>query len=207
MSGLSSERYPWKSFISRLRRYVRRRVAPGEADDVLGDILLRLVRHSKELAAADNATAWMYRVAANAIVDHHRRCSAQVRALSRAEAGDRELSAEPDADRITSADLAKCMTPLVRSLPDPYREALLLTEIGGLSQVEAGRRLGISSSGMKSRVQRGRVKLRAALLRCCAVELDHRGAVLDYRPRSPDCATACSSDNATQARLTTTVSD
>lgn len=207
MSDLSPESYPWKNFTSRLRGYVRQRVAPDEVDDVLGDILLRLVRHSKELAAADNAAAWMYRVAANAIIDHHRRRAAEARALSRAEAGDSELSVDSDPDSSASADLAKCVAPLVRSLPEPYREALLLTEIGGLSQTEAGRRLGISSSGMKSRVQRGRIKLKAALLRCCAVELDHRGAVLDYRPRSSGCTAACASNDAQQARVATTVSD
>jgi RNA polymerase sigma-70 factor (ECF subfamily) len=206
MTELSSERYPWKGFTSRLRDYVRRRVAPAEADDVLGDILLRLVYHSKELAAADNAAAWIYRVAANAIVDHHRRRSTEARVLSRAGPSYNEPATERDLEHSVSADLAKCITPLVRSLPEPYREALLLTEIGGLSQIEASRRLGISSSGMKSRVQRGRMKLKAALLGCCEVELDRRNAVLDYKPRSSDCPTACGSDNADQ-RGGTTVSD
>lgn len=192
----SAERQPWKSFETRLRAYVRQRVAPGEVDDVVGGILLRLVRHSKELAAADNATAWMYRVAANAIVDHHRRRSAEARVMKQVGTEAGELSAEPEPHQRASAELAKCMAPLVRSLPEPYREALLLTEIGGLSQIEAGRRLGISSSGMRSRVQRGRAKLKAALLRCCEVELDRRGAVFDYKPRSSDCPAACGSDNA-----------
>ena len=185
----------WKGFESQLRRYVRGRVAPGDVDDVIGDILLRLVRHARDLTEIDNATAWIYRVASNAVVDHHRRKSAETRALSRAanrgaseDAGSETGAiAEPDA----AAALARCLTPLVRTLPEPYREALLLTDIGGLSQVEAGRRLGISASGMKSRVRRGRAKLKGALLGCCEIELDRRGAVLDFRPRRAECDGEC----------------
>ena len=47
-----------------------------------------------------------------------------------------------------------------------------MTELGGVSQVEAAERTGISVSGMKSRVQRGRSKLKDLLLDCCSVDRD-----------------------------------
>lgn len=47
---------------------------------------------------------------------------------------------------------------------------------------EAAARLGLSTSGMKSRVQRGRSKLEQAILRCCAVALDCRGEVIGCEP-------------------------
>ncbi len=56
-------------------------------------------------------------------------------------------------------------------LPSPYREALTLTELEGLTQKEAAEMLGISLSGMKSRVQRGRQQLRQALEDCCHIAL------------------------------------
>ncbi|MBK8239755.1 MAG: TauD/TfdA family dioxygenase [Deltaproteobacteria bacterium] len=67
----------------------------------------------------------------------------------------------------------------------PYREALTLTELEGLTQREAAEMLGISLSGMKSRVQRGRAQLRRALEVCCDIDVDVRGRVIGYTPR-PD---------------------
>jgi RNA polymerase sigma-70 factor (ECF subfamily) len=43
--------------------------------------------------------------------------------------------------------------------------------------------LGVSLSGMKSRVQRGRVRLRALLEACCDIALDARGRVMSCERR------------------------
>ena len=64
-----------------------------------------------------------------------------------------------------------------------YSDALRLTEWREVSQKEMAKRLGLSDSGAKSRVQRARRKLKQMLLDCCEVELDRRGTVLDLRPR------------------------
>ena len=172
---------PWTAFESRLNAYVRRRVEPAAVEDVVGDILLRLVQHRAALEAARNPIAWTLRLAANAIADHHRRRDVERRALSRAE-GEAALESLEEADQGAAAEISRCILPLIEGLPAPYRDALLLTEIEGLTQVEAAGRLGLSVSGMKSRVQRGRAKLKQALLRCCAVRVDRRGGVVDYKP-------------------------
>ncbi|MFN0128985.1 MAG: sigma-70 family RNA polymerase sigma factor [Verrucomicrobiales bacterium] len=81
---------------------------------------------------------------------------------------------------------------LITQLPDPYREAIELTELHGLSQSELAQRLGISLSGAKSRVQRGRAHLKEALLACCRLEFDRRGGVVECQAKSagdcPECA-------------------
>ena len=68
-------------------------------------------------------------------------------------------------------------------LPSPYREALTLTELEGLSHKEAAALVGVSLTAMKSRVQRGRDKLRAALVACCHIALDARSRVVGCEPR------------------------
>ena len=84
------------------------------------------------------------------------------------------------------AELAQCLIPFIRELPEKYGEALLLTEIGGLTQSAAATRLGLSTSTMKSRVQLlgGRARLKQALLGCCEIEVDRRGSVVDYARRA-----------------------
>ena len=179
----------WAAFEARLRAYVRRRVESAAVDDVVGDILLRLVQQRAALEAARNPLAWMLRLAANAVADHHRRRDVERRALSQAqmEAGAATGAGTgvsgPAEDGTASEEISHCIRPLIEGLPHRYRDALLLTEIRGLSQAEAAQRLNLSRSGMKSRVQRGRAKLKQALLRCCDVRRDARGGVLDYRRR------------------------
>ena len=173
----------WRDFQTSLRAYVGRRVEAGTVEDVVGDILLLLARHQDQLAAAAEPAAWVFRVAANAIADHHRRRAAEARALTQY-AAEIEQNGGASGDASNAAEIAACLTPLIRNLPEPYAEALLLTDIAGLNQTEAAARLGLSTSGMKSRVQRGRSKLKQAILRCCAVALDCRGGVIDCEPRS-----------------------
>jgi RNA polymerase sigma-70 factor (ECF subfamily) len=62
---------------------------------------------------------------------------------------------------------------IVDRLPEPYRQALTLTAFEGLTQEQLAKRLGISLSGAKSRVQRGREQLKRMLLDFCDREFSH----------------------------------
>src|SRR5690606_7389395 len=92
-------------------------------------------------------------------------------------------AAEPDRPAEARVELAACLPRLLERLPERYREAVRLAELEGLPQQEVARRQGVSLSGAKSRVQRGRRRLRELVEACCAVECDHRGSVVDYEPR------------------------
>ena len=182
----------WEGFLGRLQSYVGARVDPDSRDDVVGDILLRLVQHQDKLVAARQPLAWVTRVAANAVIDHSRRRASERRAVTaygieseRIASEGIDIGSAPNSS--AAPGIAACVTPFIESLPEPYRDALKLVEIDGLSQKMAAERLGLSLSGTKSRVQRGRKKLKQALLRCCAIQLDRRGEVLSYRSRLSGC--------------------
>jgi RNA polymerase sigma-70 factor (ECF subfamily) len=85
---------------------------------------------------------------------------------------------------------------MLRELDPPYQEAVTLTELRGVTQAEAAKRAGISFSGMKSRVQRARKRLRTVLEECCRIQLDRRGGIIGYEPRQPDSCNCrkCSSE-------------
>jgi RNA polymerase sigma-70 factor, ECF subfamily len=106
-------------------------------------------------------------------------------------APDDSSSTEPDGESVTEshAELAQCLAPLIHGLAEKYSEALRLTEVEGLTQAAAAARLGLPPSTMKSRVQRGRARLKQALLTCCEVEVDRRGGVVEYAERAgrDDC--------------------
>lgn len=79
--------------------------------------------------------------------------------------------------------VASWIRPFLATLPDHYRQALELTELGDLTQSELAEQLGLSVSGTKTRVQRARQQLRDAIERCRTLEFDARGNVLDYAQR------------------------
>ena len=175
----------WAEFSPPLRAFLARRVPPGvEADDLLQDVFLRVVRHLGSLRASDRLEAWLFQIARNALRDSLR---ARQRRDGRTDSLDIDLPDEfrADADHAAEAELAPCLTAMVTRLPEPYRSAITLTSIQGLTQAEAARSAGISISGMKSRVQRGRAHLREMLVRCCEIVVDVRGGVADFSLRTP----------------------
>ncbi len=183
----------WRALHDRLLAFIRGRVrSPADAEDILQDVFVRIEARAGDLRDAGKLQAWVWRITRNAITDHYR---SQARVGARAGRPEEvELAADPDVpapdDDAARRELAGCLRPLIAGLAPHYREALELTALGDKTQREAAQRLEISVSGMKSRVQRGRDKLREALLACCAVELDSRRGVSDFTRRScadPSC--------------------
>jgi len=178
---------------ARLRAFVGGRISdPHAADDVAQEVLLRLHRNLGELRADDRLDAFAYRIARNAVIDHYR---------SRARVNEAALPPEDVIARIETdggvdderddhherQELARCLEPIVRRLPEPYREALTLTDLGDLTQSEAAERAGVTVPGMKSRVQRARAQLHEQLTSCCDVVLDSRRGIADVERTGP-CA-------------------
>jgi RNA polymerase sigma-70 factor (ECF subfamily) len=175
----------WREFQERLRAFVSRRVKrPADVEDILQEVFLRIHRNLETVKQRDRLAAWVFQITRNAIADHYRRLSSvKAEELEK----DFEPAASPDAEDLGAlCEISKCMEPMVAALADHYREALLLTDLQGMTQQEAAVQIGLSLSGMKSRVQRARRQVKKMLLECCRVELDRRGGIADYSLRDPD---------------------
>jgi RNA polymerase sigma-70 factor (ECF subfamily) len=164
-----------------LKPFVARRVPSPDIDDVLQDVFVRLHRALPELRDEERFGPWMYRVARSAIAEHLRQRARHP--LAKGEPKELPAIVDDGDEAAGECALASYLVPLIARLPSPYREALTLTELDGMTQQVASERLGLSISGMKSRVQRGREKLRDLIDECCKVDLDVRGRVLDCEPR------------------------
>jgi RNA polymerase sigma-70 factor (ECF subfamily) len=176
----------WADTLERLRAFVAARVDDRElAADITQDVIVRGIA-SGALARVDSPAAWLYRSARNAVIDHYRTRRAH-------DPLDPDAWPEPDGvdDHPNDAtrELSRCLQPMLDQMSPAAREALLRVEVDGQTQQRAARDLGLSVSGMKSRVQRARRDLRRLLERCCVVELDSRGAIADYR-NPGDCGCA-----------------
>ena len=177
----------WSEVGASVKGFVRRRISdPHQADDVVAEVMLRIHQKLATLDGRERVTAWVFRITRNAITDYYRRTARRREVLG----AEIEPGADSGADdwlddrQAALSELAACVRPLVGALPSDYRRALELTDIEGFTQAEAARIEGISLSGMKSRVQRGRARLRQLLAACCHLEQDVRGRVQGCESRS-----------------------
>jgi RNA polymerase sigma-70 factor, ECF subfamily len=181
----------WVEFGVGLRTFVRRRVAdPHVAEDLLSEIVVRVHRHLGTLEHQERLTAWVYRIARNVIKDHYKAAGRRREVLESEPdpvVGAAGADGWVDDQEAVLVELAACLRPLLAELPDDYRRALELTDLGGLTQAEAAKLEQVSLSGMKSRVQRGRRQLAVVLRDCCTPTLDSRGLPVDFRPRPDIC--------------------
>ena len=172
----------WRRFGDGLRQYIARRAPADVVDDLLSDVFVKVHTRIDTLEDGDRLAPWLYQIARNTITDHHRK-----RRLDSRPIGDFDLQQVEDDEPDAAARLADGLRSMIDTLPDRYRQALVLTELEGLTQAEMGEALGLSVSGAKSRVQRAREMLKAELLACCHFEFDRRGGIVDYEPRPRCC--------------------
>jgi RNA polymerase sigma-70 factor (ECF subfamily) len=174
----------WNQYRVRLYAFIRGRVSDDDAaQDILQQVFIRIHANMGALRDRGKLESWIYQIARHAIIDHYRSRRAVVELPESLPI--QEESFESDVE----AELALSLRDMVKALPEPYREALILTDYHGLSQKELADRLGISFSGAKSRVQRARQKVRDMFLSCCHIEFDRQGTVVDYYERCCCCST------------------
>lgn len=174
----------WQTLAERLRSFIGRRLPSQDVDDVLQDVLLRIHRSAKDVRDESRFGPWVYSIARNAVIDHVRR-----RPIASLESDHPEF--ESAAVEQNGAPLLDCVAPFVARLPAPYRHAITLVELEGLTQAEAARMVGISLSGMKSRVQRGRQMMRTMFEECCTLAIDARGRVFDAERQGSVVCDSC----------------
>lgn len=179
----------WREMLPRLRTFVRRRIAnPDRADDLVAEILLRVHQNVGSLDDQERLPNWVFRIARNAIVDEYRR-AARGREQVVSTVGDQPDPALMQDEPGVLHELSGCLRPLLDGLPVEQRAAVEMIDLDGASQADAAERAGVSLSGMKSRVQRGRRRLAELLGQCCALTLDGRGLPMDY-DAPPGCGCA-----------------
>ena len=175
----------WEAFSDQLKGYIARRVSdPADAEDLLQEVFLKIHRRLDSLQDEQRLLPWLYQVARNTVTDYYRERRPNL-PLSE-QLADEGTPPESEAE----ARLAQAMDVMLGCLPDKYSQALRLYELEGLKGYEVAGRLGLSVSGAKSRLQRGRALLRQALLDCCSFEFDRRGGIIDYAPRQ-ECPPGC----------------
>ena len=167
----------WQEYRLGLYRFVLKRVHDeAAADDIVQDALAKILANFDSLRDQQKIRQWMYQITRNAIVDYFRR-----HRMDDALPDELLVVDEPDGSSVEEELSACCISPFIKKLPEKYRTAITLSEIKGLTQKEVANREGMSLSGAKSRVQRGRKMLKEMMLACCQFDVDSQGRIIDYQ--------------------------
>jgi len=172
----------WKEYHSKLLAFIAKRVDDHSvAEDILQNVFEKIHSRMDSLHEAEKLESWLYQITRNAVIDHYRTPKLSVDLP--------EWLSQPQADLSVQArqELEACLRPMIEQSPAKYRDALVLSELEGKTQLEVSKEQKISLSGAKSRVQRGRSLLKGMMFECCQFEFDHKGRVVDYNTKDKDC--------------------
>ena len=166
----------WDAHEAELRGWLLSRLgSPQDAEDMLQDLFLKALRQDKKFCEINNARAWLFEVARNALADSLRLKKDQV-ALP-------ENLAIDDSETAAVKTLAACLPRVLSELVEEDRDAITRCDLGGMTQEDYARLKGLSLPGAKSRVQRARKRLREHLGDACQVRYDATGNVCCFVPR------------------------
>jgi RNA polymerase sigma-70 factor (ECF subfamily) len=138
-----------------VRRLARRLVVdPEAAEDLAQETWLAVLRSRGR--APGGMRAWLAGIARHLLARRLRSRAPAFVALEEHPAADSE-------DVLVQADFQRAVLAAVMALEEPYRTTILRCHFEGLSGAELARRLGVSSSTVRSRLQRAHALLRARL--------------------------------------------
>ncbi len=186
-----STEHLWELLSAKLRSFLLQQVSdPQVADDLLQETFLRIHKKLGDVSDEQRITAWVFQIARNLVIDHYR---SNGRDPSAALPDDIEA---PTHEEENLNGLVEGWLPaMIAQLPDTYREALELYELKEMPQQQIAEQLNISLSGAKSRVQRGRAKLKSLHFACCSFEQDSHGNVIEYTNKSSENCSMCDEES------------
>lgn len=128
----------------------------------MSEVMMKLYDQCEQLDTVKNVEAWLIGMARNTINDYFR-------SMEKRRTG--EILAEvpvTETEIDEGIDIESCVHALMGLLPEKYRGPLEDYELKGIPQKDLAKVYRISISGIKSRVQRGRVMLKELFTAYCS---------------------------------------
>lgn len=173
----------YADYYPRIQRYLTRLVGAFEAEDLAQEVFVRVSKALPTFRGESRLSTWIYRIATHAALDRMRQPSfkyepAQALAAE-AETGEIEVedrdpwSGEPARSLeqlVFTQQGLECFCDFLEKLPETYRLALILDQLGEYSAREIAGILGLSLDVVKIRLHRGRARLLEMLKAHCKAE-------------------------------------
>lgn len=137
-----------------------------DAMDITQEVFLRVFRFIKNFNAQSSFSTWIYRITVNVCKDilAKKRRIQELPLDGESEDGEytidiEDFSYSPEAV-MQSHQLRDSIASAIAKLPEKYRNIIIMRELNDMSYEDIGRVLDIEQGTVKSRISRGREKLR-----------------------------------------------
>ena len=139
----------------------------NDAQDCLQEAMLRVFRALPGFKSQSSFSTWLYRITMNACLDELRRRktrpNASLDGLLEVGWSPKSESEAPD-DQVIRSERAKALHAAIAELPEEMRSAIVLRDIRGFAYEEIADMLNVNIGTIKSRISRGREKLREKIM-------------------------------------------
>ena len=153
----------WNQFSDRIFHFILSKTNDEEvAKDILQEVFIKIHTKIDSLNNEDSLSSWLFMVTRNTIYDYYRQKKTTQR-IQNLIADNAHLFEAEDLSQCCEA----CLHLFIEELPEKYKQAILATDLGNLSQKDYAEEIGVSYSALKSRVQRGRSQLNDYFKKCC----------------------------------------
>ncbi len=130
------------------------RVPPGDAEDLVQDVFMSALRQLRGLRTAAAFRGWLAAIARNRAIDYFRDARERVPF---------DENMERDHPTCGASTEAREVLDLIRSLPEAYRETLVLRLVEGMTGPEIARQTGLTPESVRVNLCRGMKMLRRLL--------------------------------------------
>jgi RNA polymerase sigma-70 factor, ECF subfamily len=139
------------------------RVPFSDVDDLVQDVFLQALPRLTTLREVSRFPGWLASIARNRATDFHRRVKPSDEFDEESASAQTEQLAPSTRHSSHSSAEARAVLDAIRSLPDAYREPLILRLVEGMTGPEIAARTGLTHGSIRVNLHRGMLQLREIL--------------------------------------------
>lgn len=162
----------WNTHKSHLANFISTKVDQDHiVDDILQDVSIKLHHNLIRKTEIKNYKNWLFQVARHTVSDYYRKEKKQNKLIIN------------HPNTITESNTCVCDLSgfiIQNYLPKKYSIPLYLSDIEKKQQQEIAEILGLSLTATKSRIQRGRKKLKELVKECVDISYNNKGQISDF---------------------------
>ena len=164
----------WQEHKNELRNFILKRVREVDlTNDILQDVLMKVYNFCISKSGVRNIRSWLYQIAQNTITDHYRKQSKTTNL-------DNLTEIEYEDQNIAFSEATNYILPMLEFLPKEYAVPLKFADLDNIKQADIAKKLNLSLSATKSRIQRARQLLKAEFITCCHFKTDKQGNLISF---------------------------